>query len=124
MRGYAMCAPCVTARSESRDPFRRPHSGALPPDSFGGRALLLTCKECNNISGMSLDAHARRRENIFAARKGQLKEELRVLFHYAARKISARLVASTKGTYLRVVPKANHPAVITELQSTGIPPQT
>ena len=105
------------------------HSGDLtaehvPPDSLGGRAILLTCKECNNISGTNLDAHARKRENILAARKGQIERELRVFFHYAGRKINARLVASTRGTFLKVVPKANHPAVIAELQSTGIPSGT
>ena len=93
----------------------------VPPDSLGGRAILLTCKECNSISGTNLDAHARKRETILAARTGQIEKDLKVLFHYAGRKISARLVASTSGTFLKVVPKANHPAVITELQSTGIP---
>jgi hypothetical protein len=96
----------------------------VPPDSLGGRAILLTCKECNNISGTNLDAHARKRETVFAARKGQIQKELRVLFHYAGRKISARLVASPNGTFLKVVPKANHPAAITELQNTGIPSGT
>ena len=62
-----------------------------------------------------------RGETILVARRGQIEKKLKVLFHYAGRKISARLVASTSGTFLKVVPKAIHPAVITELQSTGIP---
>ena len=35
----------------------------VPPKSFGGRQLVLTCKPCNNLAGSQLDAHARWREN-------------------------------------------------------------
>lgn len=35
----------------------------VPPKSLGGRPLLLTCRECNNWAGSSVDSHARRREN-------------------------------------------------------------
>lgn len=35
----------------------------VPPQSFGGRPLVLTCRACNNTSGAGVDAHARKREN-------------------------------------------------------------
>jgi hypothetical protein len=35
----------------------------VPPDSLGGRPLVLTCRVCNTVAGAELDAHARRREN-------------------------------------------------------------
>lgn len=35
----------------------------VPPRSFGGRELVLTCKRCNDTAGFLLEAHARKREN-------------------------------------------------------------
>lgn len=35
----------------------------VPPKSFGGKALVLTCARCNSGAGTELDAHARNREN-------------------------------------------------------------
>lgn len=35
----------------------------VPPKSFGGRELILTCKRCNDTGGSLLEAHARKREN-------------------------------------------------------------
>lgn len=35
----------------------------VPPESFGGRPLVLTCRACNSTAGAELDAHARKREN-------------------------------------------------------------
>jgi hypothetical protein len=35
----------------------------VPPESFDGRELLLTCAACNNEAGARLDADARKREN-------------------------------------------------------------
>jgi hypothetical protein len=35
----------------------------VPPKSFGGRPLVLTCRECNTAAGAGLDSHARKREN-------------------------------------------------------------
>jgi hypothetical protein len=35
----------------------------VPPKSFGGRELILTCKRCNDAGGFLLEADARKREN-------------------------------------------------------------
>ena len=35
-----------------------------PPRALGGRPVVLTCRDCNNRSGYSLDAHMRASENI------------------------------------------------------------
>src|SRR5688572_916542 len=35
----------------------------VPPKSFGGKELVLTCAPCNHIAGAHLDSHARKREN-------------------------------------------------------------
>lgn len=43
----------------------------VPPKSFGGRALLLTCAKCNHTAGAELDSHARKRENPIDALLGR-----------------------------------------------------
>lgn len=40
-----------------------------PPEKVGGRPLALTCKECNSISGYSIDAAVVGREKLFEATK-------------------------------------------------------
>lgn len=51
----------------------------VPPKSFGGRELLLTCRPCNNDAGGSqLDAHARRRENPVDVMLGVAKKPTHV----------------------------------------------
>jgi hypothetical protein len=43
----------------------------VPPKSIGGRPLLLTCKSCNNDSGMSIDADAKDYEDVRKALAGK-----------------------------------------------------
>ncbi|MDP3720067.1 MAG: hypothetical protein Q8T13_20085 [Acidobacteriota bacterium] len=79
---YYVCPLCIR-RDEvtGRYSFRMLRRGAVgsgeltsehvPPESFAGRDLLLTCAECNHRAGAFLDSHARRRENpgdVFAGR--------------------------------------------------------
>ena len=40
-----------------------------PPEKVGGRPLALTCKDCNSISGYSIDAAVVNREKMFDAVK-------------------------------------------------------
>ena len=41
----------------------------VPPKSLGGKALILTCRTCNNTSGSQIEAHARKRENLLEHRE-------------------------------------------------------
>ena len=45
----------------------------VPPESLGGRELLLTCRSCNNSSGTKLDAHAKMKEDVQLALAGTLE---------------------------------------------------
>jgi hypothetical protein len=51
----------------------------VPPKSFGGKELLLTCAPCNHTAGAHLDSHARKRENpidAFLGRTGPIPVRL------------------------------------------------
>ena len=49
------------------DAFERATFEDVPPKSFGGRPLVLTCKRCNNLAGTLLDAAAHRKEVVLDA---------------------------------------------------------
>jgi hypothetical protein len=34
----------------------------VPPESLGGKELVLTCRDCNSHAGHTIDAHARRQD--------------------------------------------------------------
>lgn len=66
----------------------------VPPQSFGGRELLLTCKKCNNEAGTLLDAHARRKEDLSDVMIRPPGKPLKVRVEHRGKKLNARLAAS------------------------------
>ena len=93
----------------------------VPPESFGGRELLLTCKACNNEASSRLDAHARRKENLADVMMGTLGRPLKVRVAHGGQKLNARLVVSTTGWALNIVKRANDPAALAAFQAAGPP---
>jgi hypothetical protein len=111
------------------EPFRREAvlSGDLtaehvPPDSFGGRELLLTCRVCNNTAGTSVDGHARKRENIAEAKIGNVAQRLAVRIELLDVKLQARLEPSASGAQLEISKANNNPAALESLQKVGVIP--
>jgi hypothetical protein len=93
----------------------------VPPQSFGGRELLLTCKKCNNEAGTLLDAHARHKEDLAEVMIRPPSKPLKVRVEHRGRKLNARLVASETGWELKVVQRANDPKAVTAFQASGPP---
>ena len=89
----------------------------VPPRSFRGKELLLTCAPCNHTSGARLDAEARKRENPRDAMTGRAQKSVAVLLTAGGHTIPASL--STKGrTHTLKVPQAPlspHYSRVTEL---------
>lgn len=93
----------------------------VPPQSFGGRELLLTCKKCNNDAGTLLDAHARHKEDLADVIARPPSKPLKVRVEHRGRKLNARLAASETGWELKVVQRANDPKAVTAFQAGGPP---
>jgi hypothetical protein len=93
----------------------------VPPESFGGRELVLTCKVCNNTAGTLLDAHARRKESIADTMSGASRESMKVRVRMLDQHVQARLETSAGGWLLRVVDKANDPAALLAFKDAGPP---
>ena len=56
----------------ANDPAPKLTAEDVPLASFGGRPLVLTCKQCNDRMGHTIDAAARRRENRTDALTGRI----------------------------------------------------
>src|SRR5580704_14552788 len=75
----------------------------VPPESLGGRDLLLTCRNCNNSSGTKLDAHAKIKEDVQLAFAGTLEHPHRVRAMFGDLVVNAELHTSG-GKYSLQVP--------------------
>ena len=81
----------------------------VPPKSFGGRELVLTCKPCNNDAGGSqLAAHARRRENPIDALRGVAEKPSHVDLAAGGHKVSATLTAEPGMFTMELPPRTKH----------------
>ena len=82
----------------------------MPPKSFRGRGLVLTCRDCNNTSGTELDAHARRKENVAEAVRGvNPKRPLRVKAMAGPLTLNAQFTSQGGNMKLKIRPHLNHP---------------
>lgn len=78
----------------------------VPPESFGGKELLLTCATCNHTAGAHLDSHARKRENPVDAFQGRLDEPVAVRLTAGGHSIAADFIKKDETFMLKVLPEA------------------
>jgi hypothetical protein len=88
----------------------------VPPESVGGRPLLLTCKRCNSSSGHGLDWHWANFWAVEGFAVGDLPEPVTVNFVYEDLKTVAEL-STEDGTFvLKLVKKASNPELLRETE--------
>ena len=87
----------------------------VPPASFGGDELLLTCKECNNTAGAKLDADARRREHVENTSFGIAEIPLRARISVAGHFVQGRVQQGKKGLEFKIARANNSPATLASL---------
>jgi hypothetical protein len=78
----------------------------VPPQSVGGRELLLTCKECNNTAGTKLDADAKTKEDVRLAMTGRPDRPHRIKATIGGITVNGQLHAKD-GSYSLTIPKHN-----------------
>jgi hypothetical protein len=91
----------------------------VPPESLGGRELLLTCRNCNNSSGTKLDAHAKIKEDVQLALAGTLEHPHRVRAMFGDLVVNAELHTSGGKYSLQVPTKINKPGTRETLQNVA-----
>jgi L-fucose isomerase-like protein len=76
----------------------------VPPQSVGGRELLLTCTACNNTAGTKLDASAKMKEEVRLAMAGRAARPHRVKATIGEITVNGQL-HTKDGSYSIIVPK-------------------
>jgi len=76
----------------------------VPPQSVGGRELLLTCTACNNTAGTKLDASAKMKEEVRLAMAGRAARPHRVKATIGEITVNGRL-HTKDGSYSITIPK-------------------
>src|SRR3984957_18561906 len=91
----------------------------VPPQSVGGRELLLTCTACNNTAGTKLDAPAKMKEEVRLAMKGGPVRPHRIKATIGGITVNGQLHAKD-GSYSLTIPKhLNRPGTSEILQRLG-----
>jgi hypothetical protein len=113
------CPICLTTFTIEALPQKQLSAEHVPPESLGGRELLLTCRSCNNSSGTKLDAHAKIKEDVQLALAGRLVLPHRIRAMFGDLVVNAELHASGGKYSLRVPTKINKPGTSDRLQSVA-----
>jgi hypothetical protein len=98
------CPICLKEFTEEALADGRLSAEHVPPESVGGRELLLTCKACNNTAGTKLDADAKVKELVRSAMSGQREHRERVKASFGDLRVNAEVHLSG-GKCSLVVPK-------------------
>lgn len=80
----------------------------VPPDSFGGRELLLTCRQHNSDAGSRLESDARHRENPVDALAGLLDHPAKVQMSAGQHDVRASLRVSGSELALEIPALKTH----------------
>jgi hypothetical protein len=113
------CPICLTTFTIEALAQKQLSTEHVPPESLGGRELLLTCRSCNNSSGTKLDAHARTKEDVQLARAGTLDRPHRVRAMFGDLVVNAELHTSGGEYSLQAPTKINRPGTRDTLQNVA-----
>ncbi len=83
----------------------------VPPRAIGGRALVLTCRACNNRAGARLDTAMVRHDRVLGFALGQTPPDkpINARIQVAEHIVTADVAATGKKVSLQVVPRAVNP---------------
>jgi len=105
-----VCARCFTRDAVERGDLTEEH---VPPESLGGRGLLLTCRKCNNDGGAHLDSHARKRQNIVEVMQGKTTISRTVKVRIGEQLIvNAKITGGEGGWQIHLAERHNPPGTI------------
>jgi hypothetical protein len=88
----------------------------VPPESVGGRPLILTCRRCNETAGSGVDWHWSNFSDVEGFVTGRLPEPVTVNLTYEGLKVVAEVSNEGGGYVLKVVERASRPDNIQQFQ--------
>jgi len=111
------CPICLSPFTADALGDGRLSSEHVPPESVGGRELVLTCKRCNNSAGTKLDADAAVKELVASVMRGKGENRERVRAAVGDLRVNAE-VHLANGRYSLVVPRhVNKPGTTDNLKA-------
>jgi len=126
---FYVCPLCFrafneVALTETVDPSERLTAEHVPPESVGGRKMLLTCQPCNNEAGTEVDSHMRREADVqdFFIRSNL--REIKAHLATDSGRVPIRLSRSASGVNMAAVVKAasraTHKAVMGDFEKAAV----
>ncbi|MFD5518634.1 HNH endonuclease [Streptomyces sp. NPDC127066] len=105
---YYACPCCLFAFPYAALEARNLTIEHVPPESLGGKAMLLTCKRCNNDAGRDFDSHAQKRAEFQNMMLGNgTTRPMRAVFEADGIQINGEAQRAGNGWFLQGVPKRN-----------------
>lgn len=101
-----LCLDLFTVRDLEAKRLTREH---VPPASVGGREMVLTCRECNNRAGSTVDAHLERAEALRRFGSNDPLRELDMSLTIAGVTNRGTIHGGLGGVLIVGNPKQNHP---------------
>lgn len=108
-RPFYVCPQCLRAFPEAALYGGWLTQEHVPPESVGGRKLVLTCQQCNREAGHEMDSDMRREADILDF-FGKRLTDAPALLRTETGKVPIRLSAQENEVRALVVPGAAHPA--------------
>ena len=71
LQPYYVCPTCLVAWPEAALQARVLTAEHVPPESIGGKVLVLTCARCNHQAGHEVDSHLRKEADLYEFATGQ-----------------------------------------------------
>lgn len=106
---YYVCPLCLEMYDEDSVRDGRLSDEHAPPGRLGGRAVTLTCKQCNSRDGHEIDYHALKDEQMFEFVTGTTTLPVKATISAGDAPIRGTVVAQGDTVSFFGVPKANHP---------------
>lgn len=113
------CPICLTPFTTEALANKSLSSEHVPPQSVGGRELLLTCKVCNNSAGTKLDADAKTKEDVRIAMVGMLGRPHRIKATIGDLRVNGQLHTSGGQYSLQIPAKINKPGTNDALRNVA-----
>lgn len=113
------CPICLTPHNRESVESGDLTAEHVPPESLGGKELVLTCKPCNDKSGAFLDADANKKERMRAAMAGRSQKAERVKAFIGDMAVNADVVIRNGQHQLLIKKSINRPGAASVVRQTS-----
>lgn len=104
-----VCPLCIRAFTRNAVATRVLTTEHVPPESLGGRRLVLTCQDCNSRAGAEVDSQMLALEQIYNFAAGTMRIPMRARLKVGGETLNIETLATAKSVLAFVLPRNNDP---------------